>query len=51
MNKYKYERFDMKMSLKERQALEKLAENAGLTMSGWVKRSIRMSAKRKKLWR
>jgi len=48
--KYKYERFDMKMSLQERDALEKLAEKQGVTMSRWVKDAIKRAAKRQKVW-
>ena len=48
--KYEYDRFDMRMDLQERQALEKLAENDGITMSKWVKNQIRKAAKRKKVW-
>jgi len=48
--KYAYERFDVRMDQQERQALEKLAENEGITMSKWVKNQIRKVAKRKKVW-
>jgi len=48
--KYKYERFDMKMSLQERDALEKLAEKQGVTMSRWVKDAIKRAANRQKVW-
>ena len=49
--KYNYERFDIRMSQQEREALEKLAEYEGITMSKWVKNRIRQSAKRKKVWK
>jgi len=48
--KYNYERFDLRMDQQERQALEKLAEREGVTMSKWVKNQIRRHAKRKKVW-
>ena len=47
---YKYERFDLRMDQQEREALEKLAEYEGITMSKWVKKAIRRSAKRKRVW-
>lgn len=50
MTKYNYDRFDLRMNQQERQALEKLAENDGVTMSKWVKNQIRKAAKRKKVW-
>jgi len=45
-----YERFDLRMDQQEREALEKLAEYEGVTMSKWVKNAIRRAAKRKKVW-
>jgi len=48
--KYNYERFDLRMDQQEREALEKLAEYEGITMSKWVKNAIRRAAKRKKVW-
>ena len=48
--KYKYERFDLRMNEQERDSLEKLAKNEGVTMSKWVKNQIRKAAKRKKVW-
>ncbi len=47
---YNYERFDLRMDQQERQALEKLAEHDGVTMSKWVKNAVRRAAKRKKVW-
>lgn len=48
--KYEYQRFDLRMTVQERQALEKLAESDGVTMSGWVKKAITRNAKRRKVW-
>ena len=48
--RYDYERFDLRMNPQEREALEKLAEKHGVTMSGWVKAAIRRAAKRQKVW-
>ncbi len=49
--KYNYERFDLRMDQQEREALEKLAEMDGITMSKWVKNRIQQYAKRKKVWK
>ena len=46
----KTERFELRLSEASRQALEKIAEHDGLTMSGWVNNQIHKHAKRKKVW-
>ena len=49
MSKYNYERFDLRMTLKERQVLEKLAKKRGVTMSKYVKDFIKRAGKRERL--
>ena len=49
MSKYNYERFDLRMTLKERQVLEKLAKKRGVTMSKYVKDFIKRAGKREGL--
>jgi predicted HicB family RNase H-like nuclease len=47
----KYNRFDVRLTDQERDALEKLAEKQGVTMSKWFKNVIRRAAKRAKVWK
>ena len=47
----KYNRFDVRLTDQEREALEKLARKQKLTMSGWFKRVIKRAAKRAKVWK
>jgi metal-responsive CopG/Arc/MetJ family transcriptional regulator len=47
----KNRRFELRLTEKELQALEKLTEHDGLTSrSRWIANQIRKSAKRKKVW-
>ncbi len=44
-------RFDVRLTDQERDALEQLAEKQKVTMSGWFKRVIKRAAKRAKVWK